>query len=138
MASATLSTTTIPVAAETPPIIVDQREPGALARSGQRQNGQIAVERRVRENVSPASASGATNRLIGDQIERETATPPRECRGRRVLDDRHMELARQQQRPRSPTGAWSTSQIAGSGALDDRGDPGIGRAPTAVRAPIPP
>ena len=64
IASATLSTTTIPVAAEMPPTIVISARPCAPALSGSARTVKSRLIEPSGNIFSPAMASGATNRLI--------------------------------------------------------------------------
>ena len=64
IASATLSTTTMPVAAESPPSIVISASPRAPAASGRARTVRSRSIAPLANVASPAIASGATNRLI--------------------------------------------------------------------------
>ena len=135
IASATLSTTTMPVAAERPPIIVVSARPCAPALSGSAstvRSRSIAPSAKV---ARPAIASGATNRLIApDRAEtaRRRGAMSRASRFSTIAD---MELARQQQDRRARTAASSTIQLAGSGGVRDHcGDARIVGADREERA----
>ena len=64
IASATLSTTTIPVAADTPPIMVNSATPFAPAVSGRARTVRSRSMAPFGNTVRPPIASGMTNRLI--------------------------------------------------------------------------
>ena len=64
IAKARLSSTTIAVAAETPPIIVSSATPRAPAASGSARTVRSRLIAPSGNIFSPAMASGATNRLM--------------------------------------------------------------------------
>ena len=126
IARATLSTTTIPVAAERPPTIVSSATPVRAGVERQGKNGQVAIDRPVRESLEAGDGERRDEEV--DQHEIGWKQPGRGADAALVvvLDHRDMELARQkhdregrQERRHHPDGR------IGRG-LDDRGDPGIG------------
>ena len=97
IASATLSTTTIPVAADRPPSMVVSARTCAPALSGSAstvRSRSIAPSEKVSR---PAIASGATNRLMSDEIGREQPGGAGDVGATAALDHADVELARQQQ-----------------------------------------
>ncbi len=125
IASARLSSTTMPVAAEIPPIIVKSATPRAPAASGKRQNRQIAVDRPVREQLEPGDGERRDEKVDQHEIGRKKPRRRAQVAPVVVLDHRDVELTRKEndrerreQRGRPP----------GRGIrrrLNDRGDPRI-------------
>ena len=107
--SAMVSTITMPVAADSPPMNTSSASHGCLLRHRQRQHEGVGVHGAAREMQQAAEGDRQHEHVDRQQVEREQPDRLVEVALVHVLDHRHLELARQehdrdhrQERERSP------------------------------------
>ena len=94
--SAIVSTITMPVAADRPPMNAKSASHGCLLRDRQRQHEGVGVDRAGREMQQPAERDRQHEDVDREEVEREQPDRLVEVALVDVLDDGHLELARQE------------------------------------------
>ena len=134
MASATLSTTTIPVAAERPPTIVSSATPCAPALSGSARTVRSRLIDPSGKILRPAMASGSDEQIDQHQIGRKQPGRGADVALVVVLDHRDVKLARQKHdRERRQQRRHDPNRGIGR-RLDHRGDLRLGPGDLGQRA----